>query len=161
LWSKVSKSFSDGMGIAADNAGNVVVSGDIVGGGPIGLGGPDPVVGAGLILVKLGPDGTFVWGNAYGGGSLAAGGPVALDADGAITMAGDVTGPIDFGGGVLTSGNGDSNVVVASFEADGNPRWARRFDGVSAALGSLATDPACDVIVNALGTKGFVAKLAH
>jgi hypothetical protein len=67
--------------------------------------------------------------------------------EGAIFLAGNVNGSVDLGGGELVSAGGD-DVLVASFDAAGDYRWAKLSgDGDDQDALGLSVDPAGHVIV--------------
>jgi hypothetical protein len=63
------------------------------------------------------------WGNTLQQWALGGG----IDAAGNLTVAGTVTGAVDFGGGDLTAVNVD--LALASYDAAGNHRWSQLFAG--------------------------------
>lgn len=119
------------LGVATDADRNVYIVGlaesDLVFGGHTlyQVGSRDAFV------VSFTADGTYRWAKRFGHGTDLAG-AYAIAVDGArnIYITGGQTGPIDFGGGPV----GDSGMFVASFDHDGNYRWARGDGG----LGALA-----------------------
>jgi hypothetical protein len=118
--------------------------------GPLVGGARDP--GSFVVLAKLDNEGTKIWAKTFfapcgarpmdGTAQTIAG--VGLDRDGNIYLAGDVksqSGPIDFGGGSLTSAGG-SDIFVASFDASGQHRWSKRFGaGEDQHVSALAVSP--------------------
>lgn len=94
---------------------------------------------------------------------------------GGVVITGSLSGSADFGGGTLTSAGG-TDIFVASFDAQGAFRWARRFGDAAAQTGvDVALDAAGNVYVtgdfagavdfgggvltSAGGTDAFVVKL--
>lgn len=119
------------LGVATDADRNVYIVGlaesDLVFGGHTlyQVGARDAFV------VSFAADGTYRWAKRFGNGTTLAGAyAVAVDAARNIYITGGQTGPIDFGGGPV----GGSGMFVASFDHDGNYRWARGDGG----LGALA-----------------------
>jgi len=133
VWSRGfwNTSASIGYGIAADGAGNVVVTGSFS--GRINFGGLDLTSAGGhdVFLVSLSPDGTHLWSKRFGGTDFDRGYAVAADRSGDIAVAGLFTYTADFGGGPLTSA-GSSDIFVAKFAgADGAHLWSKRFGSTS------------------------------
>jgi hypothetical protein len=82
-------------------------------------------------LVSFAADGSFRWGKRFGHGTTLAGAyGIALDEAANIYITGGITGPIDFGGGPV----GTEGMFVASFDHNGNYRWARGDGGTLGAL---------------------------
>jgi hypothetical protein len=129
LWSK---RFGDGASqqahdVAVDAAGNVYVTGpmagtvDFGGGALTSLGGPD------LFLVKLDASGNHVWSKRFGDGAGAqTGRGVAVDAQGNLFVAGEFSGTLDFGGGLVLVSAGGLDVFAAKLSPAGDVLWARR-----------------------------------
>jgi hypothetical protein len=116
--------------------------------GPLVGGARDP--GSFVVLAKLDSEGTKIWTKTFFSpcgaqptDSTAIAG-VGLDRDGNIYLAGDLTsqsGPVDFGGGALTSAGG-SDIFLASFDASGQHRWSKRFGaGEDQHASALAVSP--------------------
>ena len=119
------------LGVAVDADRNVYIVGlaesDLVFGGHTlyQIGARD------AFIVSFAADGTYRWAKRFGNGTTLAGAyAVAVDAARNIYITGGQTGAIDFGGGPV----GGSGMFVASFDHDGNYRWARGDGG----LGALA-----------------------
>jgi hypothetical protein len=97
-----------------------------------------------------------------------------VDGEGAVFVTGSVSGSVDFGGGTLTSAGLD-DVVLATFDAKGNYRWAKLFgDALNQEAWGIAVDPTssrviivggfsstidfgCGPLVSAGGNDAFVA----
>src|SRR5262249_33927294 len=93
-----------GSGVAADSAGNVVLTGYIR--GPMDFGGgllptADPSYINDTFIAKFGSDGSHVWSKRYGDIQNQNGRAVVTD--GAVLAVGDFVGAINFGGGALTT----------------------------------------------------------
>ena len=97
-----------------------------------------------------------LWSQRFGDGAYQAGNSVAADGLGDVIVCGEMSGTVDFGGGPLTS---DEDIFVATFDADGNHIWSRRFGDVSCCQvgSSVAADGVGDVVVtgNFAGTVDF------
>src|SRR5439155_11265907 len=54
---------------------------------------------------------------------------IAVDGNGDVVVAGDFSGTVDFGGGLLTSA-GTKDIFVAKYSgADGSHQWSKRYGG--------------------------------
>ena len=108
--------------------------------------------GSFVVLAKLNNEGTKIWTKTFVApceaqptdGMAPAIAGVGLDRDGNIYLAGDLesqSGPIDFGGGALTSAGG-SDIFIASFDASGQHRWSKRFGaGEDQHVAAVAVSP--------------------
>jgi hypothetical protein len=66
------------------------------------------------------------WSKRFGGPAFDSGYAVAVDKSRNIVVTGPFNGPIDFGGGPLSSAGG-MDCYLASFDQNGNHRWSKRF----------------------------------
>ena len=139
------------MAVAFDPAGHLVVSGFFRGAIDFGNG---PLISGDYdgFLAVLEDDGTVVSAHAFGGKGDDLPRSMAIDAAGAIYLAGSFAGDIDFGQGMVSS-QGDSDVFVVAFDppiAD-QPlglRWGRTFGDASAQTAwGVAVDAAGQVAV--------------
>ncbi len=69
---------------------------------------------------------------------------VAVDAQGNIIVVGQFSGSVDFGGGPLTTPNGNSDIFVAKFDPNGAHLWSQRY-------GANGIDGARSVAIDNLG----------
>lgn len=121
--------------------GTIVVSGAVL--GTLELGG-EPIVAGDIVhegaLAAFTPDGAFVWQRSFE--STTGAGLPLLDAGGddRISAAGQVSGPVDLGGGVLPD-DGESQ-VIAQFAADGGHLWSQRWQLPTHKLRGVQTDAA-------------------
>lgn len=138
-----------GRAIAADAAGNVLVTGYCS--GTVDLGG-GPLTSAGgcdIFVAKFDPGGNHTWSKRFGGSSIDVdrGYGIATDKAGNVLVTGSFSGTVDFGGGPLTSAGG-SDIFVAKFDPSGNHLWSGCFGGSNADEGqSITTDVAGAVLV--------------
>jgi hypothetical protein len=118
-------------GIAVDPGGDAVVSGSYVSTDPIAFGNSTvngTTTGSNLFIGKLdGATGAPVWGKGFGTSGDDQGTGMAVDATGRIFVTGVLLGSVDYGGGTLTSAGGA--FVLASFDAEGDYRWAKVIEG--------------------------------
>jgi len=118
-----------GAAVAADAAGNVVVSGTFsdsidFGGGPLTTAG-----GNDLFLARFSPAGGYLWSRAVGSSSNYDGGTgLAVDGAGNVLLAGYFSRTVDFGGGAVTS-LGSKDAFVAKYAPAGTPVWTRTWGG--------------------------------
>ncbi|WP_437932787.1 protein kinase [Sorangium sp. So ce291] len=149
LWSKRfgDESEQGGNRVAVDQAGNVVIAGQCSGSLDLGDG---ALRGAGrydIFLAKLDASGNTRWSRRLGDAAEQLAYGLGVDARGNIFLMGGFEGAVDIGGERLTSA-GSMDVVVARFDADGRPRWGRRFGGPEHNHAySLVVDAAGDVTV--------------
>lgn len=128
VWSRsAGDKFKDhGHGIAVDSAGNVIVTGYFSGVVNLGGGTFEGQGRADIFLVKYGTDGKHQWSFAYGDKDDDLGRAVAVDWRGDVYLLGEYNGELDLGGGALKS-VGNSDVLVAKFDAAGAHQWSRSF----------------------------------
>jgi hypothetical protein len=130
----------EGLGIAADLMGNVIVAGRAegnidFGGGPLtGFGAIDAVV------AKLDPAGNHLWSKRFGSSGGDVGRDVAVGPGGVVWLTGDAFGTIDFGGDPLAGG-----IFLTKLDPQGAHLWSATF-GLGYGV-ALAVDAAGAVIV--------------
>ncbi len=137
------------MGVAADAAGNVYVTGRVSGTVDI-----DPTAGTDVrvtantsfdvFVVKLSPAGAYLWGRLLGGNGNDMGYDVAVDGDGNCIIGGVLgfTSDIDPGPGVVNAGgNGQQDAFVLKLDPAGDFVWGF-------AVGGTANDIAYGVAVD-------------
>jgi hypothetical protein len=127
-------------GLAFDGAGKILLTGTF--NGAVSFGGPT-FTSTGetrVFLAKLDGSGAHAWSHDVTGnlhGDLAG---VAMDSAGGFVLAGQFSGAVDLGGGVLTSA-GKSDAFVARFDATGAHLCSMRFgDGEDQAAQGVALD---------------------
>jgi len=152
-----SKSFSptstsnDGEpSIAADNTGNMYLTGNF--GGKIDMGG-STLNSKGVVdvyLASFDSNGKHRWSKNFGG-TVAVSRAVTMDGNGNMYVTGNVDGSINFGGTTLTS-KGLSDVYLASFTFTGKHRWSKAFGGT---FNDISEAVAVDGKANVFITGGF------
>jgi hypothetical protein len=126
LWGR---SFGDSedqvaYGVALDHAGNVIVTGSMMGGAKVGSFAMQSAGGNDVFLAKFDPDGKPLWGERFGDSMDQEGMAVATTVDGSvydIVIVGNFEGSIDLGNGPLTS-QGGSDFFVAKLGPSPVPR---------------------------------------
>ncbi|MBI4705981.1 MAG: SBBP repeat-containing protein [Deltaproteobacteria bacterium] len=165
LWSKrfgdaTSQSGIGDLQVAADAAGNVLVTGNFA--GTVDFGG-GPLVAAGyedLFLAAFDTSGQHLWSKRFGDASMlipdSVAESVAADVSGNVFVTGSISSStLNFGGQDLTSAGG-SDAFVAKFDKGGSHLWSKRFgDGAS----QMARGVAVDASGNALMTGFFAGSL--
>jgi len=130
-----------------DPAGNIVV---------VGSYGEDTDFGGGLrtahgsgdiVVLGLGPDGSYRWDAVFGGSSTDAATALAIDEEGKLVVTGHSSGSIDFGGGVRGA-LGERSLFVLGLGPNGSYRWDKTIGnfGVNEAH-SVAADTRGNVYV--------------
>ncbi|MEZ4367953.1 MAG: SBBP repeat-containing protein [Kofleriaceae bacterium] len=118
----------EGLGVD-DARGQLVASGSLSGTIDLGLG---PLASAGdddaLVLAVDLATGAPRWQLAFGGGDHDGANGLALGADGEAYVTGYFTGTVEVAGEVFVA-DGDQDVLLVRVDADGSPRWGRRFGG--------------------------------
>ncbi len=158
-----------GHGIKSDGSGNVVVGGHFVGTPDFD---PGPAIfplsstGSGtanpdLFILKLDPNGNFVWAKSFGNVVDDFGLGLALDASGNPLIIGKLQGgaDVDPGPGTVTlTGYGGDDVVIVKLNASGNFLWGRNMGGAGMDQGyAITTDASGNVYSTGLfsGTADF------
>ncbi|MEQ9318318.1 MAG: hypothetical protein RIF41_04130, partial [Polyangiaceae bacterium] len=110
----------EGLDVAADAMGNVVLTGRLDGVVDFG-GGPrsSPGSAANAFLVKLDNSGSHVWSKSFGDSNDQEGEGVAIDAQGNVLVAGFALGSTNFGGGALVASGTKRDAFYARFTSGG------------------------------------------
>lgn len=160
--------------VAFDATGNVLVTGDTLGGIDFGQGAQALVGTDDAWAAKLTGAGAITWGKLYGD-TKSSGEGIGADATGNVFLAGDHEGKIDFGGGALDNTFGP-NVYVAKLDPSGKHIWSHTYGdsqsqhakglsvdgkGHAVVVGSFsgAIDFGKGKLASGGGVDGFVAKL--
>jgi hypothetical protein len=150
-----------GPNVAVDAEDNVILTGTVA--GTADLGGDKPAPGVAgdedAFVLKVGPDGEFMWSKRFTGVDDQKGSGVAVDAQGNVLLTGAMQGTVDFGGGELSS-QGGKDLFVVKLDPAGAHLWSRRLgeDGDQQGL-SVAVGKAGEVVIagDLMGTMTFGA----
>ncbi len=82
-----------------------------------------------IFAVKLGPDGSHVWGKGFGDPNVPIGNPnpqsgaaIAADPEGNVLVTGSLSGVVDFGEGLIGGNAIVSDIFVVKLKPEGSPR---------------------------------------
>lgn len=153
VWSRTmgGSGTDQGLGIAADGAGNTLVTGYIgVSATGVNLGGT-ALFSAGQadgFLAKYSPTGAHLWSQRFGSTGNDMGTAVAADSLGNIYVGGTFEGTVDFGTGPLTSSGLRDIFVVKYNSSTAGVVWARKYGSTGDdMLSGIALDSAGDVAI--------------
>lgn len=113
-------------GVDVDGAGNIYLGAEIWGSVDFGGGTLTSVENWDMVIASFQADGTHRWSQLLGGPDYQETSDLAVDPTGNTIIAGEIAGPIDFGGGTLTPA-GSWDIALASFDTDGTHQWSRLF----------------------------------
>jgi hypothetical protein len=126
-------------GVAVDGAGNTYITGAFT--GQVALG-PKTLTSLStntdMFVAKVAPNGTVLWAQRMGSASVFDGDfgrSVAVDTAGNVYVAGFFAAAGDVAGKISVPSAGGRDVVVAKFDTNGNPLWAKSFGGPGADMG--------------------------
>ncbi len=135
-------------GVDVDPQGGLVVIGEKRGAADFG-GGELPAKGsADIFVVRLSPDGTHLWSQAWGDMAEDNGRAIAFDGRGDVVLAAEMGMPLDFGDGKQLAHKGKGDVAVVKLDSAGRLVWARSFGNTfdDVVLG-LAVDGADNIVL--------------
>ena len=150
LWARTwGGDFSEsGAGVAADNSGNVYVTGRFTETADF-----DPGIGVDnhtsngdhdIFLSKFDSSGNYLWAKTWGGSGEDTGYRIAMDESGSVYVAGIFADTVDFdpgSGGDYHTSNGLQDVFLSKFDSSDNFLWAKTWGGSDTDIGSsIATD---------------------
>jgi len=131
--------------IAFDAAGNVIFVGFHAGTVDFGAG-PLTANGNDVLLGKLSPTGSLIFGKSFTAGGSDIGHSVAVDGAGNIYASGYMQGPVDFGGGPVPTAGANEAFLVKLNPAGGH-LWSKGFTGPGDQIGlGIAVDTAGNVV---------------
>lgn len=127
-----------GYDVATDAAGDVYLSGSIGAAADMDPGPGTSIVGGNgqndAFVMKIDPNGLFVWARSIGGSTHDEGWSLAVTAAGAVYFAGEFRGTADLDPGPGTqnaTSAGNADIFVQKLDANGAFLWAARFGGTS------------------------------
>lgn len=134
-----------GMGIAVDNAGNVIVTGEFR--NTADFGAINLTAGAtDAFVTKYDPSGTVLWAKKGGGPDNSRGMDVAVDASGNVYAMGQFSNDITFD--ILQTNNIFNAIYLVKFTAAGAEQWFRKIGGATSNIGySVDVDAGANVYV--------------
>lgn len=137
----------EGMSIAVDDFGNVLIGGQFSGVLDFG-GSPLASAGGATFIAKLDPNGEYLWSKQFTNQALTFQPPaVAFDPSGNVLVLGSLQGMMDIDGNTLASAGG-TDVFLAKYDAAGNPLWSKRFGDAAEQLSSdIAVDAANNIVI--------------
>lgn len=138
-------SIEQGYAVAIDASDNVILGGNVSGSVDFGGGTLVSTGGVDVFVAKFTTGGTHVWSALYGNNISQFLNALAVDASGNITVCGQYSGTINFGGGDLTT-VGSSNMYLASLTPSGAHRFSQRYGDGSMYPYALTHDPSKNVI---------------
>jgi hypothetical protein len=131
-----------GTGIAADPAGNVIVTGGFVGSVNFGALDVQTVGLTDVFVVKFDPDAVYQWANTYGDPSDQVPGGVAVDAGGNAVITGGFQGAVNFGGGPIMSAV-SYDIFLVKLDMLGQHVWSKGYGNSASQIGrTLTIEPA-------------------
>jgi hypothetical protein len=154
LWSlRLGTGPSEGMSVAVDGGGNVILAGNFYTTSDFGGGAMTTAGGSDIVLAKYSSSGGHLWSKRIGGASDDSALSVAADTTtGEIVMTGYFAGGVNFGGGTLTSA-GATDIFVAKYSSAGGHVWSHRWGGASDDKGyGIALDRLGNVAVTGVFT---------
>jgi hypothetical protein len=123
-----SEGAGEGVAIASDSAGNVLVFGNA--GPDISFGGAtlSAVGSLDVVLAKLNPSGAHLWSKRFGYSAHAS--DMAVAPDGSVWITGyfSAAGIVDFGGGPLVGLGSEDNLYIAKFDPQGAHLFSARYE---------------------------------
>jgi hypothetical protein len=153
------------LSLALDQNGNILVTGHFF--GPTDF---DPGAGVAtltsngvrdIFVLKLDPNGNYLWAKSMGGTGDDFGNAIATDANGNVYTTGEFNGTADFDPGTGTSNltsNGNVDMFIQKLDANGNFQWATNAGGANPDRGfGITTDATGNVYTTGLfvGTVDF------
>lgn len=128
-------------GVAVDANDNIALAAQVWGSIDFGGGPLSSVENWDIVLVSLAPDGTHRWSQRFGGAGYQEAADVVVTQSGDIYLSGEISGPVDFAGALLTPA-GSWDAVLARVGSDGIVHTARLFGDEDIQLGPAlaATD---------------------
>lgn len=149
LWARSAgySAINDGNAIAVDAANNVYIAGKLWGSVRFGATELDSHFDHDTFLAKYSSNGDLQWARQLNSFSITIARNLAVDADGALIMAGYLDQSCDFDDTTVIA-RGSQDVFLAKFDPEGDVLWAKNFGGPGADTPrSLAVDSARNIYV--------------
>ena len=118
--------WQEGLSVAVDNSGNMIITGKFMGGVDFGGGTLTSAGDYDIFVAKFHSSGVHQWSQGFGDSVYQSGTCVTADQWGNVTIAGTLRGTVNFGGGNLI-GAGSNDIFVVSFYQNGNHNWSKSF----------------------------------
>jgi hypothetical protein len=117
-----------GTAIAADDRGNIFITGSFD--QTLGIGNYSVISGGGtdVCLVKIDSTGNVAWIKSGGGSGFEGAGALALDKSNNIYIAGSFQASVGFDG-ITVNGQGGSNIFLAKYDKNGKIQWVQKGEG--------------------------------
>ena len=154
LWSRTmgGTAAEEGLGMAADPFGNVLVTG-YQGSATVDYGGGMQATPGGsndIFVAKYSSAGSWVWSKTIGGYGVDQGNAIAADSSGNVFVTGYIgasAAAVNFGGGPMSSVGG-SDIFLVKYSSTGAHVWSQRLGGTGNDAGlAIGTDVSGNVIV--------------
>jgi RNA polymerase sigma factor (sigma-70 family) len=117
LWTKPfgGSGYDRGIAVAADSAGNVLLTGSFAISLDFGIGPLDSMGASDIVVARLSPLGDPLWSAAFGDASYDIGFGIAVDAADNAVVTGQFIGSVDFGGGTVSTVDASEDVFLTKF----------------------------------------------
>lgn len=126
--------------VALDAVGNRIITGSAAGKVDFGGGLLTSAGGNDIFVAKLTSGGMHLWSKLYGGATDQDPRDLAVDPSGAVLVAGDFTGTVDFGGGALASA-GVTDGFIVKLDPFGAHVWSKKLgDAMAQSVTGIAAD---------------------
>jgi hypothetical protein len=150
LWSKRFGDMDDqdGVSVAVDSAGNVLVIGYFWGSVDLGGGSLTSAGSGDIVVAKFDASGNHLWSKKFGDTENQFGASIAVDSSDNVLVTGSFTSSVDFGGGTLVASGNSNDIFVAKLDKDGHHLWSNRFGDTSDQSGaSITVDGSDNVLI--------------
>jgi hypothetical protein len=161
LWSKVfGEPYTDDTTLAIETlrTGEIVIAGAFGGSIDFGLGPLSAQGSLDMFVAKLDANGSPVWAKGFGGSAHDVVTDLAVNAAGEVVVTGNLLGPVDFGGGLLSPVGQD--MFVLKLSSSGEHQWSAAFGGSASSITSshavaMSNDGAVFLTGSFAGTLSF------
>lgn len=150
-------------GCLFDNSGNALITGKFEGtvdfDPGVGTHNLTSIGGGDVFLLKLDPNGNFLWAKSFGSIGNDAGTEIAVDSENNIFLTGNLAGDADIDPGVGTTNVtnvGNNDIFMIKFNSNGDFQWGHNFGSAGNDNGRAIT---CDIFDNIYLSGGFLATI--